>query len=363
MNFNIDNILEHLFQKQTLEDVDVRDIEQLTGKHPYYAPAQYLLAKKYQQLRDEKYGDQLKKTALYFTNPHWLNALFLPEELADDEVVYNAEKIDVINETIVDAMPPVVEENPASETFKETIVDIVEEPSMAEEKPVTAVTEQIPGTSIAEQIETTETAEHKETPVELPVAEIKTGEEVLEQMNSDAEAYMEETGKDADDKSIEEALLQENIKLPTGDFSLAEAKAAFDKPLPDNDNGINAIIPIDPLHTVDYFASQGIKLSNEYPGKDKLSQKLKSFTEWLKTMKKIHPDKLEAELDVNTQSSIQHMAEHSNEQKEVITEAIAEVYARQGLHKKAIETYQKLSLLNPDKRVYFAAKISKLNEN
>jgi len=38
------------------------------------------------------------------------------------------------------------------------------------------------------------------------------------------------------------------------------------------------------------------------------------------------------------------------------------VYARQGLIKKAAEVYQKLSLQNPDKRAYFAARISKLKE-
>ncbi|MFT3948103.1 MAG: hypothetical protein QM763_14120 [Agriterribacter sp.] len=364
MNFNIDNIPAHLFQKQTLEDIDVRDIEQLTGKYPYYAPVQYLLAKKYQQLRDEKYDDQARKAALYFVNPHWLNALLLSEELPGDEVVYSEKKIEAINEPVIDGITDnAVEEKPAQKVFGEAIVDIAEEQLTAEETPVAAIIEQSPDTGIAAQTENIEIPEPEETHVELPVAEIKTGDEVLEQMNNDAEAHINESNEDADEKSIEEELLQEDVKLPTGDFSLAEAKAAFDKPLSDNDNGVGAIIPIDPLHTVDYFASQGIKLSNEYPGKDKLSQKLKSFTEWLKTMKKIHPEKLEAELDVNTQSSIQNMAEHSNEQKEVITEAIAEVYARQGLHKKAIETYQKLSLLNPDKRVYFAAKISKLNEN
>ncbi|MFT3750814.1 MAG: hypothetical protein QM768_21050 [Agriterribacter sp.] len=344
MNLHVNDILDHLFQKQTLEDVDAGDIEQLIIKYPFYAPAQYLLAKKYQQSGGDIYTDQQKKTALYFTNPHWLNALLHPEALPEDHVEY-IEK--------------------ATGAAGETVVDIVEEQPVVEDKAEEIVIDQVPDTAIAaqeENVESVQPAENNEalTP-ELPVAEIKTGEEVLEQLTG-AGTNVENKEENADDGVIEETLLQEDVRLPTGDFSLAQAKAAFDQPLPADDYA-GDIIPIEPLHTVDYFASQGIKLSHEYEGKDKLSKKLKSFTEWLKTMKKIHPERLEAEMDNNTQSSIQNIAEHSNEQKEVLTEAMAEVYARQGLHKKAIETYQKLSLLNPDKRVYFAAKISKLNEN
>ena len=79
-------------------------------------------------------------------------------------------------------------------------------------------------------------------------------------------------------------------------------------------------------------------------------------------MKRIHPEKLEQEMDSRTSTVIQHIAEHSNDFEDVVTEAMAEVYARQGLRNKAAEVYQKLSLLNPNKRAYFAAKISKLNE-
>lgn len=43
----------------------------------------------------------------------------------------------------------------------------------------------------------------------------------------------------------------------------------------------------EPFHTVDYFASQGIKFKEEEKPVDKFSQQLKSFTDWLKTMKKL----------------------------------------------------------------------------
>jgi hypothetical protein len=42
---------------------------------------------------------------------------------------------------------------------------------------------------------------------------------------------------------------------------------------------------------------------------------------------------------------------------------MAEVWAKQGAREKAIETYNKLSLQNPSKKAYFAAKIENLSRS
>lgn len=119
-------------------------------------------------------------------------------------------------------------------------------------------------------------------------------------------------------------------------------------------------LPIfEPLHTVDYFASQGIKVTEEPMTTDKIGKQLKSFTEWLKTMKKIPVEKLPTP-DAATEKKIQSIADDSNTTEEVITEAMAEVLEKQGKTEKAIEVYQKLSLLNPSKSAYFAAQINNL---
>lgn len=115
----------------------------------------------------------------------------------------------------------------------------------------------------------------------------------------------------------------------------------------------------EPMHMVDYFASQGIKLSEEVQTADKLGKQLRSFTEWLKTMKKVHADKL-PESSQDTDSTVQYMADKSNTEDEVVTESMAEVFAMQGKTSKAIAVYQKLSLLNPSKSPFFAAKIEQL---
>ncbi|HUS00948.1 MAG TPA: hypothetical protein VMY77_04435 [Chitinophagaceae bacterium] len=124
-------------------------------------------------------------------------------------------------------------------------------------------------------------------------------------------------------------------------------------------NTTETTIAFEPLHTTDYFASQGIKLTDEPVTNDKLGSQLKSFTEWLKSMKKIHQEKL-PEGDEQTDKNIQQIAENSNAEAEVLTEAMADVLIKQNKTGKAIEVYEKLSLINPSKSAYFAAKIDRL---
>jgi hypothetical protein len=115
-------------------------------------------------------------------------------------------------------------------------------------------------------------------------------------------------------------------------------------------------------HTIDYFASQGIRLQQADLTKDKLGQQLKSFTEWLRSMKKLPATESPAAggEDDNRQQHVIASAANSIEEKEVLTEAMAEVWAKQGNTSRAIETYNKLSLLNPTKSAYFAAKIDQI---
>jgi hypothetical protein len=117
-----------------------------------------------------------------------------------------------------------------------------------------------------------------------------------------------------------------------------------------------------PLFTRDYFASQGIKLSDDVLGTDKLGTQLKSFTSWLKTMKQIHIGQLLSESAENNDGHIQKLAEKSNDKQEILTETMAEILIQQNRKDLAISLYRKLSLLDPAKSTYFAAKIDHLKE-
>ena len=124
-------------------------------------------------------------------------------------------------------------------------------------------------------------------------------------------------------------------------------------------------LSFEPYHTIDYFASQGIKLKQEDLEKDKFGKQLKSFTDWLRSMKKIPGSKSPQNLEVEPgdNATIRKKADESIEGKEIETETMAEVWAKQGNISKAISIYEKLSLSNPDKSHYFAAKIEQLKAN
>ena len=123
----------------------------------------------------------------------------------------------------------------------------------------------------------------------------------------------------------------------------------------------DSVMLFEPLHASDYFASQGIKLSEDALANDKLGKQLKSFTAWLKTMKKVHADKLPNVTPIS-ETAVQTQAEKSNIEEEIVTEAMAEAYILQNKNTKALEIYSKLSLINPAKSAYFAAKIDSLKK-
>ena len=116
----------------------------------------------------------------------------------------------------------------------------------------------------------------------------------------------------------------------------------------------------EPLFTTDYFASQGIKLSEEIKANDKLGNQLKTFTAWLKTMKSTNGNRLPETTIID--KKVEQLAEKSNEEDEIVTESMGEVYMQQGKYEQAEEIFKKLSLLYPTKSVYFANKFELLKD-
>ena len=230
MNDLIKQLVKSVFKKNSLSECSIEELQELVHQHPYFSPAQLLLAKKMKEEKDPDYPDQLQKTSLYFLNPLWL-----------DHLLNETGKAEII---------------PASEQEKTLSNE-------AQTKPVVEATSEL---------------------------------------------------------------------------------------------------TFEPYHTVDYFASQGIKFKEEEKPKDKFGQQLKSFTEWLKTMKRLPAQEIVKEVDAGAEKKVEQLAEHSIEDREVITEAMADVWEKQGNISKAIDIYNKLSLLNPSKSSYFAAKIEQLKK-
>jgi len=413
MNETGKNIVQQLFGVTSLAEVSPSLIEQTISKYPYFGAAQFLLAKKLKDANDRNSNAQIQKAALHFTNPFWLNYLLHENEIAeaDDEVTSFAEEsftnghsefntapeetksqseetIEVIAETEVlhnvpvnettEIIPAVeVEEKseideivPAVEVANDELHDVRDEivpaVEVANDELHDVKDEIIPAIEVAndelhdvkdEIIPAVEVKHHEiieETDEIIPVLEVKH-DEVVEETNEIVPAEEDPVGTENIDEEdlapVEGENDQQRLKLSS---LIEQHLAEFKKPVEEN-----AELPIksNPYHTIDYFASQGIKAD----GQDKFSSRVKKFTDWLKQMKVANSQPNDLGTDTETEQMIETIAKSSNETKDVITEAMAEVLVKQGKIEKAVQLYKKLSFLNPAKSTYFAAKIDELN--
>jgi hypothetical protein len=353
MSERIHALAQHLLGKSSIEECSLEELQHITKRFPFFAPAQFLLLEKLKAAGSPDAAAQQRKAVLYFHDPlqfdHFLSAddysmddLFAEEKEASNEMATTsfAETPDAslafINSTSIE--PEIQEEEPA--------VVRIEEPA---DVPPTEANFVFPDPDIlSEEIEAP--AEPPVLPVEPlpeePPVTLTTKEEVETVLQPNTENKTAETLIPASTDEVEVAAPETNA-APVLQSETTTPAASGD-------------ILFEPYHTVDYFASQGIKVSANDFSKDKLSKQLRSFTEWLKVMKRLPAAEMAQSPQSTAEKSVANMANHSVEESEIVTEAMAEVWAKQGAHQKAIETYNKLSLLNPSKKAYFAAKIENL---
>ena len=170
------------------------------------------------------------------------------------------------------------------------------------------------------------------------------------------EAARTEASQESPEPATAEATPPQSSSIAT---TLAAASATLTTPVA----AAEQTFVFEPYHTIDYFASQGIKLTLEENPSDQLGKQLKSFTDWLKVMRRLPQKEREIIPDRAAEQTVQTIAAHSVVGREIVTETMAEVLAKQGMPERARAVYEKLSLLNPDKRAYFATKIEQLNSH
>lgn len=340
-----------IFEKRDVDQLSLEEIDQVLLRYPYFSVLHYLRAAKLKSLQHGDSTAAVQKAALYFSNPFWfqyqLDRKEEKEEDADQEALAEIFTTPSDHEALelreTDEMPvaALVQEELEAE-FDERRISETEEMYGSFRK--TDVFEETPPETIQELAPVQVQEAHQ--PVE-PVQDVPEPDEPV--------PAVETFDTPAPDELPDEVIpAVEDVKsLPVVDANAAPAAS---------EAGTGELIPLEPLYTIDYFASQGIRLPAEEAKPDQLSVKLKSFTEWLRSMKKLHPEKIDKQMDQQTEQIIRASAEHSNERGDLYTEALAEVYVKQGLTERAVEVYQKLSLLDPGKSAYFAARIREIKD-
>lgn len=336
--------LQQLTGATHLNEVALEHLQQLVADYPYFATAQLLLCQK--MLRDKHPGfeQQLYKTALYFPNEPWLRYLLLPTKEIHFANNILPEKEPSAN---IELNEPATDENKTPET----ITQIAAEQTIA--KPTVALVDAGIKEDTASQTEPDRLIEEGKAIVPPAVEERETtfSREDIDAEPEEAPLDEEELAQQTEPLPIE-ASNQKIASLLSGQAEEFAKSVAADKPV---------AIETEPYHTVDYFASQGIKLDarKEDTGFDK---KVHKFTDWLRQMKRISPKPLDLGTEAEEESQVADIAASSNLTRDVITESMAEVLEKQCKFGKAIEIYEKLSLLYPSKNAYFAAKIQQLKQ-
>lgn len=298
----INQLTHALTGKEHIGECSENELRQMVRLYPFFGPAHLLLAKKAKTDRPDDAIAFTEKASLYFSNP------LLFDQLLNETGITEYETVDPIAE-------------------QETHDTILETP----------VTEEV----VVEQLN---------RPSAMPAFSLPP-EEIIEERPADTED--EQVAEE-----ITEIVTKEDI-IPAGQSGLVPTLPSLKiEPL----DASKMELSFEPYHTVDYFASQGIRFKEEEKPKDRLSHQLKSFTEWLKTLKKLPPSEIPSTATRQEEKKVEQMAEISLNDREVVTEAMAEVWEKQGNAVKAQELYEKLSLLDPSKSSYFAAKIEHLKQ-
>ena len=299
MDVCFNHLSQQIFNK-SLEDCSEQEIRSFAEQHPYFSPAQFLLLKKLDK-NSEAYQTQYQKAILYYHDPVAFDFLLNAEEYDTD-----IEKEEIGSMEITSNQEEIIA------TSKDEVISKSE-------------AEIIPGSE--PKIYQENIHEEKSKPALKEHSEV--GQEINNQQDYQENIYEEKKQVKA---------FAEQTTLPAEELSF------------------------EPFHTVDYFASVGVKLSQEEVTKERMGKQLKSFTEWLKTMKRLPEPELERKMTGHNERKVENMATDSVQNADVVTEAMAEVWIKQENAAKAIEVYNKLSLQNPSKSAYFAAKIEHLKE-
>ncbi len=200
-------------------------------------------------------------------------------------------------------------------------------------------------------------------PRPLQIPSVESVKEMMRKIDPPAETdLMEQEQEPGPDEYIEEADAVTEAADADSKIAgiLSSQLADFKKPV-EADATLDIETEKRKLHTIDYFASQGIKIDLSAIPQDKLTAHLRKFTDWLKQVKNTqatHSHDLGTSLEM--EKAVAETAKNSNETREILTETMADVLEKQGQVDKAIQLYIKLSFINPEKSSYFAAKIEQL---
>lgn len=313
MNLLQEKALYHLTGQMKNGELAGVSLEKIVSNYPYFGPAQSLLACHYHTVGHPLATEQSARATLFYSNPRWW-AFQLEEAIQSNN-----------NQSVSQILMPEQDASPV----------ILNSPNLPEE--ISAPLEDIPFTP-PDEVATTQS---------ITIPTVEAVKEILRKIDGGISENM----PISEGKPIQPA----SEPVPGRLTQLLQSQlSSFQQPVQSTDK--LDYQQAEPMHTVDYFASQGIKLNLKQAPKDALTNKLLSFTDWLRQVKQSEKSTEVSQME----KKVSEDASHSVRKEEVVTEAMAEVLLRQGHREQAIQLFTKLSFQIPEKSSYFAGRIEQI---
>ncbi len=389
-------IIQHIFQQPALPQVPEAALEELVSEYPYFTAARLLLAQKNYDRFPNLYAPAIKKAQLYSNNQHY----FYQFVTGDLEKTTATPVAAAGNQsfTVSSYSEPEVTAPAAAAT------NWWEQPTQEEEKPVETATASGNGWDQKEPeaekpAETATTSgnwwNQKEPEAEKPAETATTSGNWWDQKEPEAEKPAETATTSGNwwdqpahapvnNETVTTAsITNDHLNVPPAATVTAAGETAalksveaeepikiFPLEIPEEETTLT----FQPLYTDDYFAYKRLK---EPEQADELNEKgmaeMRSFTDWLREMKtgfvqKANRESYHQQLQRIYEDEAPEVSEAVEKaamesitlNDDIVSETLAEIWARQRQYQTAIQIYQKLSLLNPNKSAYFAQKIQEL---
>ncbi|MDL2262391.1 hypothetical protein LJC11_02685 [Bacteroidales bacterium OttesenSCG-928-I21] len=405
---NKEQFIKYTTNYSLLNSISLDELKLLLEEFPYFQSAWVLYIKNLYELSDVRFENKLKRAAIHVPSRKILAKIlkedYQPSIINNDLKIVENEKLEIISTDLEQKNQPNNVEIKKERTENITILPIVEKKeqtiySAATENEIKSENidqknkinateiieiqaESVATTFVTETTEVTEAENDKEIEAapknfeekskienaidEGKITEIPTrkyekekekiifeisenvakstslADSILEKINK-----LKEEQKQEQNSCIEEGQKQEMSEEIVDLMSIIELKV--------DTNNIKVVTtpPISPDDFLD-FEFDNNRTSEEFIEKKQSKNEL--IDKFLLSNPRIVPDK---NFTSNIDNSISHTLEESNE---LFSETLAKIYIKQEYFDKAILTYEKLCLKYPEKSIYFASQIEKIEE-
>lgn len=329
--------------KKTAENADILSLEALLKSYPYFSLGQCLYLNSLRDNSVNKYESALLERAAYVSNRALLKSVDKGEFILHYTETSKIDPIDN-NETPIEVKTKTVE------TFDEELADDLSENLDLDEKSSKKKKKKKKKDKKKKSQET----QPQEIINELLQSE-NSGIQILQELELKSNKHSHST---SDNIAIEPEKNKEKTEAKKPE-SYTEWLLSKSSNMQKNTNPKVVVPKADALiinnsNTENKLTTVSDLIGNKKPEKPISEQELlKNFLE----NKSIQRERIKV-FDANL-----HVSKSIEDNSDIVTETLAKIYAAQGLDNKAIEVYQKLMLLNPEKSTYFADLIEKLGKH